>query len=111
MNTIRGQLIDSIPEVMRRFDFNKTKKVMDFLDWKWLNETPSLEDLKCTAFDLLVGAVNEFAAQSYPITGMTCATGGFVAEITVYGNGSRYELSLYFYVHRVSDTVVVPNNA
>lgn len=50
-----------IDDLMENFDFEKVKKVMDFLDWTWYGESkpPSIEALKRNARDMLERAVEE----------------------------------------------------
>lgn len=45
---------DKIEEILNNFDFNKVKRVMEFLDWKWHNVgIPNEYQLICEARRLL----------------------------------------------------------
>lgn len=51
---------DLINEVMDNFDFERVKKVMDVLDWKWYSTgayVPNLDDIKVHAKELLQEAI------------------------------------------------------
>lgn len=100
MSDISTKLYGSIDEIMERFDFEKVRRVMEFLNWTWAGVgIPSTEELKSTARRVLYDAVAEYERLGYPDTGMDCATGGFIANISKFSSGGR-ELSLAFYVHQ-----------
>ena len=76
---------EMIDNIMESFDFNKVRKVMWHLDWRWAsseNGTPSIEQLKETAERLLRGAA-EYRLGNYFDShwelGVTNGTGGFQA--------------------------------
>jgi len=45
-----------IKDIMDEFDFYQVERAMDALNWKWLGQTPSIEDLREEAERLLRGA-------------------------------------------------------
>jgi hypothetical protein len=52
---------DLVDDILESFDFNKVRKVMWHLDWKWSSasdEIPTIEELKREAKRLLVGAAD-----------------------------------------------------
>lgn len=84
-------LRDKIDEIMDVFDFEKVKKVMDCLDWKYYDDTdkyyyPDVVDLRKTARRLLL--------DSYFCRYIS--TGGFIAEY--YEDNIDYPFSLLFVV-------------
>jgi hypothetical protein len=76
---------EMIDDIMESFDFNKVRKVMWHLDWRWAsseNGTPSIEQIKATAEYLLRGAA-EYRLGNYFDShwelGVINGTGGFQA--------------------------------
>lgn len=98
----------AIPEIMDRFKFDHVQRTMELLNWTWgwtwgNSKTPSIDELKSTAYHVLSGCVNMFIEKGRPKTGMLWATGGFQAMVHVY-EGGREELQLVFYVDSASST-------
>jgi len=77
-----------IDEVLKAFEFEKVRKVMEFLDWKWSTnsgyQTPDVAELRRTARRLLNSTVERWFLQGRPASGMTVSTGGLVAEIVLF---------------------------
>jgi hypothetical protein len=93
-------LIKQIEDLLDEFDFDKVKKVMDCLEWKYYNSTEevSIGELRRMARRLLENVYNESASeQAY--NGFTyTASGGFYAERQMFpGDATKY-LSLKFVV-------------
>lgn len=88
-------LIKQIEDLLDEFDFDKVKKVMDCLEWKYYNspEEVSIGELRRMARRLLENVYNEDASdQTYT------ASGGFYAERQMCpGDDTKY-LSLKFVV-------------
>ena len=98
MSDISTKLYNGADEIMERFDFQKVRSVMEFLNWTWAGAgIPSTTELKRTARHVLFEAIAEYERRGYPDTGMDCSTGGFVANISVFASGTR-EINLLFYV-------------
>ena len=74
---------DMVEEIMSNFDFEKVKKIMDYLDWRWRNDTttPTIKELRKTALDCLnvVKYKDEYS---------TCSTGGFCACFEPFDGGT-----------------------
>lgn len=95
-------LYPAINHVMNRFDFEKTHRVMEFLDWRWNGPiTPTIDELKSTALQMLDGCVHMYYDKGQPKSGMLWATGGFQATVQVFEDGEP-RLSLVFYVDETS---------
>lgn len=95
-------LRNAIPEIMERFKFDHVQRTMELLNWAWSGVgTPTIDELKSTAYQMLDGCVNAFIEKGRPKTGMLWATGGFQAMVHVYESG-REELQLVFYVDSCS---------
>ena len=82
-----------ISEIMDNFDFDRVLNVMRYLDWNWGMKVPTMEEIKETAFRLLVHAYtnppddNGFRSIS---------TGGFCATSYISADTNRVELELEF---------------
>jgi len=74
-----NQMID---EIIDEFDFNRVQRAMDYLNWKWVGESVTVDMLKEEARRLLKGAA-EARLGDYKNThweqGIINATGGFQA--------------------------------
>lgn len=100
---IPTSLNDAIHHIMNRFKFQKVQSVMQYLGWSWRgnHSSPTIDELKSTAFDLMEGCVAAFEEAGRPREGMVFATGGFVATILWHRTP---HLDLIFYVdHAESD--------
>ena len=94
----RDQMIDA---VMDEFDFEKVHRVMNFLEWKWINErkdleVPSIAQLKQAARRLLRESYrcwNKFG-YSHAIAG----SGGFRAAFYEAGEDGDANFQLMFAV-------------
>jgi hypothetical protein len=60
-----------VAQILERFDFNKVLNHMRSVDWQWLDEVPTMDDIKGTATRLLV------EAQMDPQDVVSMGTGGF----------------------------------
>jgi hypothetical protein len=60
-----------VAQILGRFDFEKVLKHMQSVGWKWLDEVPTMGDIKGTATRLLV------EAQMDPQEVLSMGTGGF----------------------------------
>lgn len=90
-----------ISSVMERFDFEKTHRVMTFLNWEWANThkgraVPTIDEMKSCAYDLLLTVVEEYNKGTIP-NGGSAATGGFEARIHVWESKPE-SVELLFYV-------------
>ena len=94
----------AIPQIMERFKFKKVHEVMSFLNWTWgHNVVPSEFTIRSTAHGLLRDCVAAWEKRGRPSTGMTFATGGFIAQVECFQDAPA-RLSLVFYVdHADSD--------
>lgn len=89
---------NDIEDILDCFDFNKVKKVMDFLNWEWcFGGVPEIWDLRKKARSLL----KEVAEKSQ--TFQTCdrdsyyvTSGGFRAEANIYKDDPKIHLRLVF---------------
>jgi hypothetical protein len=99
-------LTANIPVIMERFDFHLVKKVMDFLEWSWAdhNRVPTVPELQAQARGMLHEVIQYWKAAGSPDTGMELSTGGFVAEVSVFGSG-KPQLKLTFYLEQRSSAI------
>lgn len=44
---------EQITEIIKEFDFNKVKKIIDFLEWTWAGDIPTIKEIKKSAIDHL----------------------------------------------------------
>jgi hypothetical protein len=78
-----------IEEIMNNFDFTRTYRVMEALNWEWCDQgVPDVEDQRETARDLLEQIVDDRFSKPTGRFG----TGGFMAEIDI----NTGFLGLYF---------------
>ncbi len=72
-----------IKDIMDEFDFYQVERAMDALNWKWLGQTPSIEDLREEAERLLRGAaesrLGHYRATHHDVA-IINACGGFEAK-------------------------------
>ena len=72
-----------IKDIMNEFDFYQVERAMDALNWKWLGQTPSIEDLREEAERLLRGAaesrLGHYRATHHDVA-IINACGGFEAK-------------------------------
>ena len=73
-----------IKSILNHFDFNKVKKIMDVLNWKWVsskNGVPDIDEIRKLATRLLIDACVEK---------QNISTGGFRAVYDDNGDGDPY---------------------
>lgn len=66
--------------IMENFDFEKVHRTMVALDWKWLGQVPTLEQIRTQAQDLMM----EFIDNPVDIDGerfISRGTGGFMVRL------------------------------
>ena len=85
-----------IHDVMENFEFDKIQSVMQHLDWRWAGDgykVPSIEQLKRTAYDLLVDAIEMAEKEMFEHDGIAyfSATGGLKAMV-FKGENNRVNL-------------------
>ena len=78
-----------VQEVLENFDFDKVKKTMQFLDWKWIDleggfQVPSTAKLVLAAKKYLELAYDGLCKADYKDTEYFVACGGFVARARRY---------------------------
>lgn len=78
--------------ILERFNWDAVVKTMAALDWKWLGKTPTVEDLKTQA-DQLLSTVHERVEAQPTDTWSAAETGGLCVIGRRIGNTMRYELS------------------
>ncbi len=71
-----ASLLQQQAEIMERFDFERVLIAMHALNWKWVGETVTIEDLKRTAMQLM-DSVQQERTKGW----RSVATGGFEARI------------------------------
>ncbi len=104
LDGLKANLYSQIDNIMKRTDFDRVHKTMQALDWKWLGKSPTVEEIRKTAYRLLNDAV-KYVDEAYEYYGeipghYSVATGGFTASIYKNMDGAlRLELSF-----RVADT-------
>lgn len=65
--------------VLEEFDFQKVKRIMDYLEWQWQFKTPTVSDIINNAYRLCFQAYSESIKDSqFCLVG----TGGFEASYT-----------------------------
>ncbi len=88
---------DDVDNILDCFDFEKVKKVMDYLNWEWAgcDGVPEIYELRKRARELLrivVVGVQKKESEGQYFT----ATGGFYAQANVYPNDPKIYLRLSF---------------
>jgi len=85
MNELQSKHYDLILDCLDEFDFDKVRRVMTLLDWKYAvsKEVPDIQTLRKNARKYLTEAAKEALQKNCEFT---CSTGGF-----------RYEAKLYSY--------------
>jgi hypothetical protein len=71
-----------IDDIMENFNFERVHQTMEALNWKWVGQKPSMDDLREQAERLLRGAVKSRLGdykKSHWELGIINATGGFQA--------------------------------
>jgi hypothetical protein len=63
--------VQTVGQILDRFDFEKVHRYMKQVDWKWRDAVPTIEDLRGTAAHLLVEAMLD------PQEVVSMGTGGF----------------------------------
>jgi hypothetical protein len=76
------QIID---DILDEFDFDKVHKVMVLMNWKWVGETPPIQELRKTGRALFLDCMKNNLSLA--------ATGGFVARREKIGKDFNYNLS------------------
>lgn len=80
-----------IDQLMDTFDFEKVKRVMDFLDWKWARYdggVPTIYALRVQARELITEVIEQLKHYNkYAVS-----TGGFMAQGYRYGEDIVIEL-------------------
>ena len=95
---------NEIEDILDCFDFERVKKVMDFLEWKWasLNDVPEIWDLRKCARNLLTivceGVMSKAKNNPDETAEYYTATGGFHAEATIYPDESKVYLKIFFVI-------------
>lgn len=92
-----SKLSAQITPVLDKFDFAKTLRVMEFLDWTWVGGRPTVQDLKIRAHQLLCLAVEGYENSTRQEFGFSVSTGGFIAQVETFSEGPP-RLQLIFYV-------------
>lgn len=94
-----------IDEIMDEFEFEKVKKVMDCLEWKWGKsegenyyfEVPSLREIKRRGRSLLKDAILKIGKNE---KAFYISTGGFVVELNRYDD-EELIISLAFEIEKI----------
>lgn len=102
--TIKEQAM--IDEIMDEFEFEKVKKVMDCLKWKWCKsegenyyfEVPSLREIKRRGRSLLKDAILKIGKNEKDFY---INIGGFVVEINRYDDDEELIISLAFEIEKI----------
>lgn len=96
---------NDISDILDYFDFERVKKVMDFLEWEWYgccNGVPEIYDLRKRARELLndvyLGVKDRAIKNPDKIVTYFTATGGFYVDGTKYPDDSKVYLRLSFQV-------------
>lgn len=73
-----------VKRILRNFDFKKVHKVMVQLNWKWMGELPTIDDLREQAERLLVRVINDENCLSWQTGGFIVAKRGECLELAFY---------------------------
>jgi len=90
MNELQSKHYDLILDCLDEFDFDKVRRVMTLLDWKYADskEVPDIQTLRKNARkylqEVLIGVIERMNVGDEYITG----TGGFRYEAMLYPDGS-----------------------
>jgi hypothetical protein len=87
-----------IQEILTHFDFQKVQTAMKALNWTWYgsNGTPTIDEMRATALNLLRSATKDLSEDYY-----SSSTGGFHVEYRKFHSkedGYWYRLDLAFCV-------------
>ena len=82
--------------ILGNFDFHKVQRIMDTLNWEWINGIPTVSELVETSKDLLNELKNSDSRT------MSVATGGLRASRHKGEDGKEY-FSLEFVVESTDD--------
>ena len=87
---------DDIDEILDCFNFEKVKKVMDFLNWEWFgsNGVPEIYELRQHARKLMNTAVTECIKSKHQDYFTEC--GGFRVECNKYEDDPKMYIRLSF---------------
>lgn len=95
------KVIKDIEDFLDDYDFNRVHKVMELLDWKWVNAeslimtVPRLGELRKSARDLLTRASFNVIHSPGIDASSSIASGGFHARAERYGDDED-EGKIYF---------------
>ena len=95
--------IEQIEDLLDEFDFDKVKKVMECLGWKYYNtmgSIVSIGELRRTARNLLEKAYNASPSPEYVI-----GSGGFEVNRYMYSGDTQKYITLKFVVTEWSNPV------
>jgi hypothetical protein len=94
--TVYNDSTNDINEILDNFDFEKVKRVMDFLNWEWAgsNGVPEIYELRQHARKLMNTAVTECLKSKG--TDYTTECGGFRVECNKYEGDPKIYLRLSF---------------
>jgi hypothetical protein len=87
---------DAVEDILDEFDFEKVKKVMDFLDWKWHaaeDGVPRIAELRKSARSLLKQCAFKVLLSSEIDAESNIFTGGFRAQAYKYDDNVNFRLS------------------
>jgi hypothetical protein len=70
-----NDMVNQADSIMEKFDFEKVHKIMNFLDWRYIDKPPVMEDIKNTARHVLYKAC---------ATENDTSLGGFTASVKQY---------------------------
>jgi hypothetical protein len=92
---------DQIEDILDNFDFESVKKVMDILEWQWINAElgiPSMPELRKSARNLLIEVGEEVMKNNEMTSEANRATGGFRAHAYRYLDEEKIYFRLAFEV-------------
>lgn len=82
-----------IHDIMENFDWEKTQRAMEFMDWRWAGEYVTVDMLKESAKRLLNNAaeirLSDYKTEHWEL-GIICATGGLQA--TAFCNEAKTKI-------------------
>lgn len=78
-------------QVYENFDFEKVHQHMVATDWKWRDKVPTLQEIKSTAYSLLLNAVEEYYKTNRPYGNI--GTGGFMVYYFPWGMELTFKLT------------------
>jgi len=88
----RAQDYKAVEGILERFDFERVHAYMVLTGWKWLDNAPTIEDIKCSAASLLYSVI-DWQDRNPKNEGVCNGTGGFYAYRFKWDGRNHFKLT------------------